>query len=738
MDMKGDLPSDTHLAKYYENFRKRFGPDRLRNLDGEALLEAIHDHRNRDSLVYWLEFKNDDEFPAIFGGIAGGSALKFGIYRRKETGEWTTGSPQNQRGLPIEEAILIARTHRDQLLKGAELLDKLPINATDLDYSNLQHDMDYLAPAISNSSWGHKYLSLLYPEKLDNYHTPYYQRFHLIKLLQIPPQEDGRYVCAGRYVSIARELGISLNNLTATLISLNGSPYQYWRIGTTKGLRGDSEWKYMREGGYIAIGWNELDDISYISNDKAGKEKIREKITARYPDSPGTASKQANQVFNFIFGIKNGDLVLACSGMKVLGIGKVTGGYVFKEGPNFSHRRPVEWLSLDPWDLPEKEGLTSTLSKLKIHANLAEAESHILDISTLKTHQRLSGLLGRIQSALERKGQIILYGPPGTGKTYWAERAAYELAALYNFGKSFDELSDEHRKQVLGNDKFPGIIRICSFHPAYGYEDFLEGYKPEVVDGQMIFNLSDGIFKKLCEDAQKDTDHRFFLIIDEINRGDIPRIFGELITILEKNKRGKPVTLPLSKAQFQVPDNIYIIGTMNTADRSIALLDTALRRRFGFIEIMPDSSILGRSSVRGIPLGPWLDAINRQICDNIGRDARNLQIGHSYLLENGSPISDFSIFSRVIQEDIIPLLEEYCYEDYSVLEKILGKGLVDVGNQRIKHELFEESRRDDLIQALITPFPVMFTSSRVQESESEEPEEDLTGSEIISEENADD
>ena len=228
------------------------------------------------------------------------------------------------------------------------------------------------------------------------------------------------------------------------------------------------------------------------------------------------------------------------------------------------------------------------------------------------------------------------------------------------------------------------------------------------------------------------------MIIDEINRGDIPRIFGELITILEKNKRGKPVTLQLSKAQFRVPDNIYIIGTMNTADRSIALLDTALRRRFGFIEIMPDSSILGRSSVKGIPLGPWLDAINRQICDNIGRDARNLQIGHSYLLEKGSPISDFSILSRVIQEDIIPLLEEYCYEDYCALEKILGKGLVDVGNQRIKHELFEESRRDDLIQALITPFPAMFTSLQVQESENEEPEEDLTGSEIISEEKADD
>src|SRR5215203_6742640 len=109
----------------------------------------------------------------------------------------------------------------------------------------------------------------------------------------------------------------------------------------------------------------------------------------------------------------------------------------------------------------------------------------------------------------------------------------------------------------------------------------------------------------------------FLLIIDEINRGDIPRIFGELLTVLEKDKRGHPVTLPLSRAPFRVPDNVYLIGTMNTADRSIALLDTALRRRFGFIELMPDSSVLGDAVVTGIPVGLWLDALNRRICEHI-------------------------------------------------------------------------------------------------------------------------
>ncbi len=245
----------------------------------------------------------------------------------------------------------------------------------------------------------------------------------------------------------------------------------------------------------------------------------------------------------------------------------------------------------------------------------------------------------------------------------------------------------------------------------------------------MTFKLMDGIFKTLCEDAQRSPKQMFYLIIDEINRGDIPRIFGELITVIEKDKRGKAIILPLSRTLFQVPENVYIIGTMNTADRSIALLDTALRRRFSFIELMPDSSILGNATIAGIPLGPWLDSLNRMICNHIGRDSRNLQIGHSYLLEKGRAISEFSKLSSVIQEDIIPLLEEYCYEDYSTLEKILGKGLVDIQNQNIRHELFEESRRDELIQALLAPYPEISTSFQILESEGETQEENDLDSE---------
>ena len=311
------------------------------------------------------------------------------------------------------------------------------------------------------------------------------------------------------------------------------------------------------------------------------------------------------------------------------------------------------------------------------------------------------GFILRIKSILERKGQVILYGPPGTGKTYWAEKAACELAAQSNFGCGFDQLSPHQKSLITGDGESFGSVRTCCFHPAYGYEDFIEGYRPEQADGQMIFSLRDGVFKRLCKDALDNPQTSFYLIIDEINRGDIPRIFGELMTIIEKDKRGKSITLPTSGEQFLVPSNVYIIGTMNTADRSIALLDAALRRRFGFIELMPDPSVLGGTIIDGIHLGRWLEALNQKICKNVARDARNLQIGHSYLLkEDGTPIDDFSEFARALHEDIIPLLEEYCYEDYSTLEKILGSDIVDVDGQKIRHELFKPYARDDLIQII--------------------------------------
>jgi 5-methylcytosine-specific restriction protein B len=653
-----------------------------------------------------------------------------------------TGSPHKVVELSVPQAVEIARKHRDELIKGTERLSKLPDLADDTEYRRLQEDLARMAPTVNDLAWGHKYFSLMSPEKLDDYHNPDYQRFHLVKMLQVPPDGEGRYLCAGRFVAAAHELGMPINHLTTILNHHYSMPHAYWRIGTSNGEQPRNRWPLMRDGACVAIGWADLGDLSSFEKDTPSKEKLIQLLAERYPSSPSQQGKAATQILNFTKGIEGGETVLACDGGTVLGVGRVTGDYVFEAGSDFPHRRPVEWLSLEEWKMPEPEGLQTTVHKLKKYpVNLVEAERRSLvavlpprasvTVSRGGVSPRLGGVSGRIQSVLERKAQVILYGPPGTGKTYWAERAATELASYSLAGKPFEELSDSEKSVIDGGRDSLGTVRMCCFHPAYGYEDFIEGYRPDLHEGRMNFVLRDGIFKQLCRDAEAQPERQFYLVIDEINRGDIPRIFGELLTIIEKDKRGKSVILPLSRSAFRVPPNVFLIGTMNTADRSIALLDTALRRRFGFVELMPDVTLFGDVWVAGIPLGPWLDALNRRICEHVGRDARNLQVGHSFLLEAGQPVKDASRFFRVIRDEIIPLLEEYCYEDYDALHAILG-GLVDLPNRSIRHDLFEEPVGPELVQALLSPCPDIVTSLKAvatvgTEPDESEPDDDETG-----------
>lgn len=750
LSAQGTLPSRAQLTAWYDTFRARFGPERLRDLDGHELLSTLHDHSRRDSLVYWLEFKNDEEFPAIFGSIAGGSALKFGIYKRKETGAWMTGSPMDQRELSLDEAIQVARRNRDQLLRAAALVAQMPANASDTDYLQLQHRLDAVAADFSDSAWGHKYLSLLFPEKLDDYHNTNYQRFHLRKLLQVIPNRPGRYLLAGRFIAAANALGMPVNFFTRTLNHVNGDPHRYWRVGTSDGVAPANRWVLMRDGGCVAIGWPLLGDLSGIPRDREGKDRIRQLLTQHYENVTQQLTKNTNQVFNFALTMQEHDLVLAAQGRRILGIARVTGGYSFDSSSDFPHRRQVEWLSLDPFELPQAgEGLQTTFLELDDEMNLVDIERRLLGAPKLKGSAKpppasgphplpaLVGMQGRIQTVLERKGQAILYGPPGTGKTYLAEQAVRELAAQAAFGAPFSSLTQEQTAVITrGSDEDGPLVRMCSFHPAYGYEEFLEGYRPRGDGGQMRFELRDGIFKRLCTDARRRPHLRFYLIVDEINRGDIPRIMGELLTVLEKSKRGKPILLPMSGEAFHVPENVYLVGTMNTADRSIALLDTALRRRFGFVELMPDYGLLAKAKVGDIPLGAWLEALNARICEHVGRDGRNLQVGHAYFMEREGPITDFSRFSRVVQDEIIPLLEEYCYEDWGALERILGRGLVDGKSMRVCHELFESSRQQELVQALRTAFPDLAASglaiaaevsTQHVEADDEEPESEADG-----------
>jgi 5-methylcytosine-specific restriction protein B len=219
----GTLPSPSELKRYYDSFRRAFGPEVLRSLGGVELLERMHAHGNRDSLVYWLEFKDDDEFPARFGSILGGSALKFGVYRRKETGTWAKKGPTAAPlDISTDEAVAIAERHRDQLLAAVDVLGALPGGSgadDDQRYLDLQTNLARVAPAVQDSAWGHKYLALLYPDVLDDFHAAEYQRWNLVRLLQLPPRQndawvEGRYVCAGRFVALARTLGLALHNVS--------------------------------------------------------------------------------------------------------------------------------------------------------------------------------------------------------------------------------------------------------------------------------------------------------------------------------------------------------------------------------------------------------------------------------------------------------------------------------------------------------------------------------------------
>ena len=718
MQGNGELLPPRRLEECYSTFSERFGPDALRQLDGEQLLDAMHANGKR-SLVYWLEFKIAGESSKKFGSISGRSAHKFGLFREKRTGKWITGSPQKKEELSVGDAIEIARRHRDQLVAGSDIISKLPHGAQNEEYLNLQSEMNQWAPDVSNTAWGHKYFSLMFPDKVDDFHVEEYQKFHSVKLLKRPPEGTGRYLAAGIFVRLAGELKWPLNHLTSVLIRVNGQPRPTWRIGinVAQGASG-TIWPRMRDSGYVAIGWPEMGDLSGIKRNQATKTQIANSIRKHHDLSRSAANRTASEILNFAVTMTDGDPVLVVSGDQVFGLGHVTGPYRYdphshRDAP---HQRNVEWNSIREFRLPTLEERPPVVcSATKSLDNLMDVESRFLDASTSPTRAkrqigptvRLNGIPGRIQSVLERKGQVVLYGPPGTGKTFWARQVGLDLAAIAAFGHRFEQLDAKCRDQVEGDRSQRGLLQMCTFHPAYGYEDFIEGYRPtEGQDGGLAFELIPGIFKQICSHAELKPELQFYLLIDEINRGDIPRIFGELLTLLEQDKRGKVVNLPVSGERFSVPKNVKIIGTMNTADRSIALLDTALRRRFGFIEMMPDPALLGDAVVADcIPLRGWLATLNERIRENIGRDARNLQVGHSYLMKDGQPITSFGDFAHVLADDIFPLLEEYCYEDYSTLARILGTSLVDESRQRVRYELMQASRRANLALAVQQSFP---------------------------------
>ncbi|HEY3545596.1 MAG TPA: AAA family ATPase [Propionicimonas sp.] len=252
-----------------------------------------------------------------------------------------------------------------------------------------------------------------------------------------------------------------------------------------------------------------------------------------------------------------------------------------------------------------------------------------------------------------------------------------------------------------------GALTRVTFHPSYGYEDFVEGYRPvPTTTGQLNLALTPGVFKRVCQAARADpTGRPFILLIDEINRGNIAKIFGELITLIEKDKRNDGVVLPQSGDPFSVPSNVYLLGTMNTADRSIRLLDAALRRRFAFIELLPDARPMGDAMVGDLPLGRFLDELNLRI---IKRHGREKQVGQSFLLDDGRPVGSAKLFAARFRREILPLLQEYAYDDFRELTEYLGPDLVDAERQRV---VAVDRSPDELVASLAVEYGMRETEA---------------------------
>ncbi len=288
----------------------------------------------------------------------------------------------------------------------------------------------------------------------------------------------------------------------------------------------------------------------------------------------------------------------------------------------------------------------------------------------------------------------ILYGPPGTGKTF---RTTDLAVSIVDPGKGDGEHTAKRKRldELRFNpQKGTGNIALVTFHQNFAYEDFVEGIRPVLGEVELRYELRDGIFKQIAQAAIHRPKERFVLIIDEINRGNIAKIFGELITLIEDSRRAgssdaTSVTLPYSQKPFTVPANLYLIGTMNTADRSIQLLDTALRRRFKFLECMPDPQHeMIPTDIEGVNCQQLLEVLNERIALLLDREH---QIGHTYFLD----INSLPELADVFRYSVFPLLQEYFFDDWAKIKAVLGNnGFV---GERKPDQSFLESNLPDLV-----------------------------------------
>ena len=442
---------------------------------------------------------------------------------------------------------------------------------------------------------------------------------------------------------------------SSALMDDENETIRYWVYAPGEG---SYMWEDFYKRGVMAIGWNEIGDLSLFKN----KSEIKEAMKKIY--GPNLSYQNATHAtWQFSNEMKVGDIIFVKKGRsQLIGRGIATSDYFYdSEAEEYNHIRIVNWTHHGEWPYPGKAAM-KTLTDVTPYIDVVEKLKNIFDDDTSEDVEEVEKSYSsytkedflndvfmseeeyeRLRSVLVFKKNIILQGAPGVGKTYAAKRLAYSLIGEKNAER----------------------VKMVQFHQSYSYEDFIMGFRPSDIG----FELRKGTFYNFCKRAELDAVNDYFFIIDEINRGNLSKIFGELFMLLENDKRGASLQLVYSDEKFSIPDNLYIIGMMNTADRSLAMLDYALRRRFAFFELKPGFETDGFKN--------YQLTINNSKLNNLITCIKNLNyaivsdetlgegfcIGHSYLCNLKSESVDDQVISNIVEYELVPLLKEYWFDE---------------------------------------------------------------------------
>ena len=424
--------------------------------------------------------------------------------------------------------------------------------------------------------------------------------------------------------------------------------------------RGACKWDEFYERGIMGLAWGEVGDLSSY----ATKQGLKQQMLQTYPEN-GTQKNDIHALWQFANEMKPGDVVFAKRGTtEIIGRGIVTGDYVYDaDAEHYRNVRGVRWTHKGNWSLDKPWPVRKTLTEITDYTDrlaqlkaFFEEEDGAFDGEEMPvplTEYPVGKFLKEVYmdrrgydaivGLLKTKKNIILQGAPGVGKTYAAKRLAYSMMGVKDVSR----------------------VKLVQFHQSYSYEDFIEGYRPSGAG----FELVKGAFYSFCKKAAEDEENAYFFIIDEINRGNLSKIFGELFMLIESDKRGDKLQLLYSRELFSVPTNVHIIGMMNTADRSLAMLDYALRRRFAFVELCPafDSEgfrdyCAGLDNPRFEALVSEVESLNRAIAEDESL-GDGFCIGHSYFCNMDADSCTDAALASIVDYELIPMLKEYWFDE---------------------------------------------------------------------------